>query len=263
MPQHTGFLTYLLSWSTTLRENAHNVGYSFMTLLMGPKAGYVVEYRGLEPIITSGLVMLFLIYFGIEVRAEYRRLDEAVVPDETLTLRTFFETFFGFFYSMMKDVMGPRNAKRYFPLVGGSAAFIFFSNCLSLVPGFSPPTSSLNVTLGCAMLIFVCFNYYGIKENGWGYIAHLAGPKWYLAPLVFPIELISTCIRPATLSIRLMVNMAVDHLVGSIFIGLIALLVPVPLMFLAVIVIAVQTLVFCLLSSIYIGLATEHAEEHH
>jgi len=263
MPKHTGFLTYLLSRSEALRANAHNVGHSFMTILLGPKAGYVVEYRGLEPIFTSLLVIIFLVYFAIEVRGEYKRLDEAVIPDETLTLRTFFETFFGYFYNMAKDVMGPKNAKRYFPLIGGSAAFIFFSNCLSLVPGFNPPTSSLNVTLGCAMLIFISFNYYGLKENGWGYIAHLAGPKWYLAPLIFPIELISTCIRPVTLSIRLMVNMAVDHLVGTIFIGLIALLVPVPLMFLAVIVIAVQTLVFCLLSSIYIGLATEHAEEHH
>jgi F-type H+-transporting ATPase subunit a len=59
-----------------------------------------------------------------------------------------------------------------------------------------------------------------------------------------------------------MVNIAVDHLVASIFIGLIALFVPVPLMFLAIIVVLVQTLVFCLLSSIYIGLATEHADHH-
>jgi F-type H+-transporting ATPase subunit a len=126
----------------------------------------------------------------------------------------------------------------------------------------NPPTSNLNVTLGCALLVFIAFNYFGIKENGWGYFAHLAGPKWYLAPLIFPIEVFSTCVRLVTLSIRLMVNIAVDHLVASIFIGLIALFVPVPLMFLAIIVVLVQTLVFCLLSSIYIGLATEHADHH-
>ena len=68
--------------------------------------------------------------------------------------------------------------------------------------------------------------------------------------------------RPITLSIRLMVNMAVDHLLGTIFLGMVALFVPVPLMLLGVIVIVVQTLVFSLLTSIYIGLATEH-EEHH
>jgi F-type H+-transporting ATPase subunit a len=255
MPSHTSWITYLIAKFPALRENAHNVGHTII-------GGHAVDYRGLEPIFMSLLVLLALVWLAAEVRGQYRRLDEAVVPDDKLTLRTFFEAFFGYFYSMAKDVMGPRNAKRYFPLIGGSAAFIFFANAIGLVPGFSPPTSNLNVTIGCALLVFLSFNYYGLKENGWGYIAHLAGPKWYLAPLVFPIELISTCIRPVTLSIRLMVNMAVDHLVAAIFIGMVAVFVPVPLAFLAIIVIAVQTLVFCLLACIYIGLATEKADHH-
>jgi F-type H+-transporting ATPase subunit a len=255
MPEHTGFLTYLLSQFETLRLNAHNVGRTFV----GKEE---VGYRGLEPIFTSLLVIVGVILLATEVRTKYRAVDEAVVPESTLTLRTFFEAFCGYFYDMSKDVMGAKNAKRYFPLIGGAAVFIFFSNSLALIPGFTPPTSNLNVTAGCALVVFLAFNYFGIRENGWGYLAHLAGPKLYLAPLVFPIEVISTCVRPVTLSIRLMVNMAVDHLMGSIFLGMIALFIPVPLMFLAIIVILVQTLVFCLLSSIYIGLATEHAEHH-
>jgi F-type H+-transporting ATPase subunit a len=255
MPEHTSFLTYLIAQSEALRNNAHNVGSTII-------GGHHVDYRGLEPIFMSLLVVLTLVWLAAEVRGTYRKLDESVVPDDKLTLRTFFEAFFGYFYGMAKDIMGPRNAKRYFPLIGGSAAFIFFSNAIGLVPGFSPPTSSLNVTIGCALLVFISFNYYGLKENGWGYIAHLAGPKWYLAPLLFPIELISTCVRPITLSVRLMLNIAVDHLLASIFIGMIAIVVPIPLSMLAIIVIAVQTLVFCLLSCIYIGLATEKAEHH-
>ncbi|NUQ77098.1 MAG: F0F1 ATP synthase subunit A [Polyangiaceae bacterium] len=255
MPEHTGFLTYLLARLPGLRENAHNVG---KTLL----GGHEVDYRGLEPIFMSMLVILVLIYLAAEVRGQFRKLNEAIVPDDTLTLRTFFEAFFGYFYNMAKEVMGPDNAKKYFPIIGGSAGFIFFANASALIPGVNPPTSNLNVTLGCALLVFLAFNYFGIKENGWGYFAHLAGPKWYLAPLIFPIEVFSTCVRLVTLSIRLMVNIAVDHLVASIFIGLIALFVPVPLMFLAIIVVLVQTLVFCLLSSIYIGLATEHGDHH-
>jgi F-type H+-transporting ATPase subunit a len=255
MPEHTGFLTYFLAQFETLRHNAQNVGKTF---IMHEQ----VTYRSIEPIFMSMLVLVFLVICAIEARGYYRSLDEAVEPDDKLTLRTFFEAFFGFFYDMMKDVMGPKRAKRYFPLVGGAAGFIFFSNVLALIPGFTPPTSSLNVTLGCALVVFIAFNYYGLKENGFGYLKHLAGPKWYLAPLVFPIEVISTCVRPVTLSIRLMINMAVDHLVASIFFGMVAFLVPVPLMFLAIIVICVQTLVFCLLSSIYIGLATEEGEHH-
>ncbi|MEJ7729326.1 MAG: F0F1 ATP synthase subunit A [Polyangiaceae bacterium] len=255
MPEHTSFLTYLIAMSDALRNNAHNVG----TTIIG---GHHVDYRGLEPIFMSLLVVLTLVWLAAEVRGQYKKLDESVVPDDKLTLRTFFEAFFGYFYGMAREIMGSRNAKRYFPLIGGSAAFIFFSNAIGLVPGFSPPTSNLNVTLGCALLVFISFNYYGLKENGWGYLAHLAGPKWYLAPLLFPIEVISTCVRPVTLSVRLMLNMAVDHLLASIFIGMIAIVVPIPLSMLAIIVIAVQTLVFCLLSCIYIGLATEKAEHH-
>jgi F-type H+-transporting ATPase subunit a len=254
MPEHTSLITYFLSWFPALRENAHNLGHQF------PPPGHEVEYRGLEPIFASLLVIGFVIFLAATVRGEFRNLEESVVPDETLTTRTFFEAFVGYFYNMAKDVMGARNAKRYFPIIGGSALFIFFSNCTALIPGLNPPTSNLNVTFGCAVFVFIAFNYYGFKESGWGYLAHLAGPKWYLAWLIFPVELISTFVRPMTLSIRLFINMAVDHLVAAIFLGMIALFVPIPLMFLGIIVILVQTLVFSLLSAIYIGLATEH---HH
>jgi F-type H+-transporting ATPase subunit a len=255
MPEHTSFLTYLLALLPALRENAHNLGTAIL-----PPGEHPVQYRALEPIFASVLVMLFVVYLASGVRGEFRNLDASVVPDETLSTRTFFEAFVGYFYNIAKEVMGPRSAKRYFPLIGSAALFIFFSNSMALLPGFNPPTSSLNVTFGCALMVFLSFNYWGLKENGWGYLAHLAGPKWYLAPLVFPIELISTCVRPVTLSVRLMINMAVDHLMGTIFLGLFALLVPIPLMFLGIIVILVQTLVFCLLTSIYVGLATEHGE---
>jgi F-type H+-transporting ATPase subunit a len=88
------------------------------------------------------------------------------------------------------------------------------------------------------------------------------GPVWYLAPLVFPIELISLFVRPVTLGLRLMLNMAVDHLLLTIFMGFLTVLLPLPILVLGCVVVLVQTLVFTLLTCIYIGLATEH-EEHH
>jgi F-type H+-transporting ATPase subunit a len=258
MPEHTSFLTYILAFFPALRENAKNLGAP----IFPAEAHNLVEYRGLEPIFASVLVIAFVVYLAAGVRGEFKNLDESVIPDDTLTTRTFFEAFVGYFYNMAKDVMGAKTAKRYFPIIGGSALFIFFANASALIPGLNPPTANLNVTFGCALFVFLAFNYYGLKENGLDYVKHLAGPKWYLAPLVFPIEVISTCVRPITLAVRLMINMAVDHLIGAIFLGLIAVLVPIPLMFLGIIVILVQTLVFCLLTSIYIGLATEHAEHH-
>ena len=84
-----------------------------------------------------------------------------------------------------------------------------------------PPTSSWNITAGCALVVLVAFTYYGLKAQGFGFITHLAGPwmGWAMLPiniLIFAIEFISTfIIRPITLSIRLMLNIAVDHLLLS------------------------------------------------
>jgi F-type H+-transporting ATPase subunit a len=157
--------------------------------------------------------------------------------------------------------MDADRAKKYFPVIATSACFVFFSNVMALFPGFPVATSHLSITLGCALVVFILFNIYGLATNGLGYIKHLAGPAWYLAPLVFFIELISLCVRPVTLAVRLLLNMAVDHLILGIFLGLVAVLVPIPVMLLGCIVVVVQTLVFSLLTCVYIGLATEH-EEH-
>ena len=112
-------------------------------------------------------------------------------------------------------------------------------------------------------MIFFAFNYYGLKENGFAYIKHLAGPVWWLAWLIFPLELMSMFIRPLTLSVRLMLNMSVDHLLTDIFHGLVMFVVPVMIMLLSTLVIFVQAYVFTLLSTVYIALATEHEHEDH
>jgi F-type H+-transporting ATPase subunit a len=168
------------------------------------------------------------------------------------------EAFLSYFYDLAKSVMDAERAKKYFPLIGTAAMFVFFSNVMALIPGMPVATSNLNITLGSALVVFVLFNTYGLMTNGFGYIKHLAGPAWYLAPLMFPIEVISLCVRPVTLAVRLMVNMAADHLMLGLFMSLVALLVPIPLMLLGCLVVLIQTLVFTMLTCIYIGLATEH-----
>ena len=261
MPEHTSFLSYLIhmlpvDWAAHAEVFGHGV-----------IAGTPPSEHSWEPPITALLLIVILLGLGWYARSKYANVKDAIVPDDKLSVRTFFEVFLGYFHSIACDVMGPERTKRYFPIIGAASCFVFFGNIVGLIPGLMiPPTSSLNITLGSAILVFVLFNYYGVRENGIGYFKHMAGP--WLGPLgiplnilVFVIEVISTCVRPVTLSVRLMLNMAVDHLLGSVFLGLFALLVPVPVMFLAVIVILVQTLVFTLLASIYIALATEH-EDH-
>jgi F-type H+-transporting ATPase subunit a len=209
-------------------------------------------------VIASALVMLLLIGLSLRVRSQMTDVETAVIPDATLTLRTAMEAFLEYFYELAKSVMDAERARRYFPLIGASALFVFLSNVMALLPTFPVPTSNLNITFGCTIVVFVLFNAYGLMTNGVGYLKHLCGPVWWLAWLILPIELVSLCVRPITLAVRLMLNLAVDHLILSIFVGLVSVLLPLPVMLLGCLVVVVQTLVFTLLTCIYIGLATEH-----
>jgi F-type H+-transporting ATPase subunit a len=258
MPEHANFLTLILAhFRDTLEHNTSLLGRSIV-------GGVDPTWASFEPLAASLFVVLLVLAFALGVKARLRDEDRALVPDDRLTLTTFAEAFLGYFYDLAKSVMDAERAKRYFPLIGTSAVFVFFANVLALIPGMPVATSSLNITLGCGLVVFILFNTYGLLTNGVAYIKHLAGPMWWLAPLVLPIELISLCVRPITLGVRLMINMAVDHLILGLFMGLFAIVVPIPLMLLGCLVVVVQTLVFTLLTCVYIGLATEHeaAEAH-
>ena len=91
------------------------------------------------------------------------------------------------------------------------------------------------------MVVFVSFNYYGIKENGLGYFKHLAGPLWWLWLRSSSRSSSSRiCIRPLTLVVRLMLNMAVDHLLVTVAASMFVLLLPIPIMVLGTLVVVVQ-----------------------
>jgi F-type H+-transporting ATPase subunit a len=254
MPDHASWLTLVLGYfHQTLARNAHVLGES----IIGHQPP---TWESFEPLGAALSVALLIVVLSLMVRPRLKQLDQAVIPEDRLTLRTFFEAFLGYFYELSKSVMGAERAKKYYPIVGASAVFVFFSNVLALMPGVPIATSSLNITLGCALVVFVLFNVYGLAANGLAYVKHIAGPAWYLWWLTFPVEVISLCVRPVTLSVRLMLNMSVDHLILGIFLGLFALALPLPVMLLGCIIILVQTLVFTLLTIIYIALATEHLD---
>jgi len=161
---------------------------------------------------------------------------------------------------IIQDSMGPRG-KEFILLVGTLALFILFNNLSGLVPGFLPATDNVNTTFACSLTVFVMTHYYGFKEHGIKYLKHFAGPFWWLAPLMIPIELIGHIARPLSLGLRLFGNITGDHLVTAIFFGLVPLLVPLPVMFLGLFVAFVQTFVFMLLSMAYFSGAISH-EEH-
>ena len=194
---------------------------------------------------------------------------DAVVPDDRVSIRNILEVVFSALYGQMKAIIG-NDAARYFPVIAALRLFIFFSNIMGLVPGFSPPTDNWNTTFACGGFVFLYYNFHGIRMHGMGHIAHMANPAgewwgWFLAPLMFPIELVSHCARPFSLGVRLAANMVGDHAVLFAFLGLVPIIVPLPFLGLGLMVCMIQTLVFILLSMIYIGMAVEdtHGDEHH
>ena len=158
----------------------------------------------------------------------------------------------------MGDVCA-REMKRtrvYLPLVGTLFVFILCSNYLGLVPGFMAPTSSINVTLGCALTIWVYYHFQGFKEQGVvNYIKHFAlppGSPLWMAPLMFVIEIISHLSRVMSLSLRLFGNIFGEELVIAILFGLVPFIIPLPMMFLGLITGGLQAFIFVLLSIIYL-----------
>lgn len=211
----------------------------------------------------AALVAILLVLFAMRASKQLAAAADPVVPDRTLTARNFMEIFVEWFASLADSVIGP-GGRRYAHIYGTFFLFILFSNFLGLVPGFSPPTSNLNVTLALGLCSFVLFNYFGIQSQGAGpYLKHFMGPVLFIAPLMFVLELISACIRPVTLGLRLAANMTADHLVIGIFTDLTKLFVPVLFYALGALVCLLQTFVFTLLSLIYVALAVSGHDEHH
>src|SRR6185312_6703831 len=131
-------------------------------------------------------VLIFAIIGGFAFSAAVSRGGrEAIVPPEKLTLRNLFEMFTDAVLSIANGVMGEQNARRFLPLIGTLAVFIFFSNCFALIPGFAPPTATLKTNVALALSVFVLTHVYGVMYNGVGYFKKFLGhaPIW-LAPLM-------------------------------------------------------------------------------
>jgi F-type H+-transporting ATPase subunit a len=167
--------------------------------------------------------------------------------------------------SMLEDIIGPHGLK-YFPVVMSFAVLILVSNLMGLFPLFMSPTSATSVTFALGLSSFLYYNYVGISENGiLKHLKHFAGPIWWIAPLIFPIELISNLIRPFSLGIRLFGNLFADEKVLETLAHLappVTWFAPILLMPLSVFVAFIQTFVFVLLSQLYLSEVSHAPHEH-
>lgn len=136
--------------------------------------------------------------------------------------------------------------------------FILTCNLIGLIPGFEAPTAVPSVPLGCAVVTWIYYHMQGIRENGPGYIKHFLGPVWWLAPLMFVIEIASHLARILSLTVRLFANMFAGDMVTLVFFSLFPIAIPVIFMLLHVGVSFIQTYIFVLLATVYIGEAVEH-----
>lgn len=219
-----------------------------------------------DHILTFLLLCVLLVVGALVYRSQTNNKDKAVVPDSGISFRNLTEMYGSFIMTQCRAVLGEKDAPKYFAYVATVFILIFLSNAIGLVPGFLPPTESINTTLALGFFSFLYFNGKGMKELGViNYLKHFAGPLWYMAILIFPIEIISTCIRPVSLALRLYGNMYGDHMVLGTFSNLAPVAVPVVFMLLGLLVSFIQAYVFCMLSMVYISLATAHHDhgDHH
>jgi F-type H+-transporting ATPase subunit a len=177
----------------------------------------------------------------------------------------------------------------YVALVIGLFLMILVANWLGLLPGVGTigirhgedeivpyvraAGADLNFTLGLAIVAFLVFVWWGVRVNGpLGYLKELVGEPRYMAPLMFPIHLISELSRLVSLSMRLFGNVFAGEVLlatmlalttAVIFVLPLAFFVPAVFLGLELLFGAVQALVFALLAMTYISMAiAEHGAEH-
>lgn len=162
------------------------------------------------------------------------------------------------------DIMGEARARKYVPLIGTLGLFIFVSNMIGIIPGFEAPTSNINTTLTLALIVFIYYNYEGIRANGFiHYFGHFMGPVKILAPLMFPIEIISHLSRIISLSFRLFGNVKGDDMFLLVMLMLVPWILPLPAFFMLLFFGLLQTFIFMILTYVYLGGAVMIEEENH
>ena len=196
------------------------------------------------------LVVVLLMVLALVLR---RRLS----VENPGRLQDTFELFYEFVNSQAEDQVG-HEARRYVAYFGTIFLFILFSNLIGIIPAFQSPTKTASVTCGCAIATFLYYNLVGVQEHGFKYILHFMGPKWWLAPLMFPIEITSHLARPLSLTVRLFANMFAGEQVTLVFLQMTKLLIPVVFMGLHVFVGVVQAYIFMVLTMAYVGGSVAH-----
>jgi len=201
----------------------------------------------LELLVAAGLILFFIVV----------RLSLSVEkPNPVQQVAEIIHEFTG---NQSEQIIG-HGYERFQAFVTCIALFVLLNNCIGLLfPTLITPTSRPVVPLGIAVLTFIYYNFHGVREQGpIGYLKHFAGPLWWLAPLMFPIEVVSHLARIMSLTIRLFANMLASDLITVVFFSMIPIAVPALFLGLHFAVSLIQAYVFMLLAMIYLSQAVAH-----
>ena len=208
--------------------------------------------------ILSHLVLTTVIVLLI-AKAASRKIQ--LVPTGTQNVM---ETYLQGVVSIGVDSMGEKNAKSFMPLIATLGLFIFVANMMGIIPGFESITGNINFTLALAIMVFVYYNYIGFKLNGpIKYLGHMMGPVPALAPLMFPIEVISHISRIVSLAFRLFGSIKGDDMFLMVLLMLVPWIAPLPGFFFLFAFGILQAFIFMILTYVYIAGSVMMAEEDH
>ena len=210
--------------------------------------------------VLASIVPLTILGFGVRA-AE-------TVPGK---LQAISEMIFEFVENLLLENTGD-SGRPYFSFIFTLFLLVLFGNLLGMLPYSYTFTSQIIITFFMAIVIFLSVTIIGIARHGFGFLSLFlpSGTPLVLQPLLFVIELISYCIRPISLSVRLFANMLAGHTLLKVFGGLAVMLIGSGSVFLApvavlpiaaiigmtaleVLVAVLQAYVFTVLTCIYLN----------
>lgn len=215
--------------------------------------------EGQHQALVAGVLLTLLVAWRVGASVG----PDTLIPDARFSLRNFVEVLFEGICSLAHDAIG-HDWKNYMPLLGTLGLFILISNLMGIAPGLGGPTSYVETNLSWAIISVVTAELAAIRVNGIvGWAKHMAPGPWWLAPLMFPVELFSHLVRFVSLTIRLTANMFADHTLLAIFVGgfgtTVAVLFPWIVLGLGIFICFVQAFIFTFLTMIYIGQGVEES----
>lgn len=261
-------LTNSPEWELPLTDGDHLFGHGvhLPTLPTFELLGVTIDMSISKHVMAMMIVAVLLIIMAIRVRSKVGLVPKGIA--------NFIESFVLFIRDEIAvTTMGKHAAAEYTPYLCTTFFFVLGCNLLGLIPYGATATGNVAVTGALATMSFIMIQYAGIRKLGVAkYFGHLIPPgvPWWLAPVMFVVELMGMFAKPFALCIRLFANMVAGHvvilsLIGLIFIlGYAAIFVTVPfgvfMYVLELFVALLQAYIFTMLTSLFIGLLVA---EHH